>query len=99
MPYQVSKAAKDDLENIWKYTADNWSIEQADKYLKQILEEIKFLGEHPGHGKDYSHLRKNYRRVRVKSHIIFYRKTTTIAEIEVMRILHQSMDIDSILAE
>ena len=31
MSYQISKQAQKDLEDIWLYTAENWSIEQADR--------------------------------------------------------------------
>ncbi|MBO9657899.1 MAG: type II toxin-antitoxin system RelE/ParE family toxin [Chitinophagaceae bacterium] len=93
MPYHVSKAAKNDLENIWQYTVNNWSTEQADRYVSLILEELKFLGEHPETGKNYDHVRKNYRSSRVKSHIIFYKPTGKNSPIEIIRILHQGMDI------
>ncbi len=30
--YIVSEKALDDLNNIWMYTAENWSVEQANRY-------------------------------------------------------------------
>ncbi|HTE33677.1 MAG TPA: type II toxin-antitoxin system RelE/ParE family toxin [Chryseolinea sp.] len=32
LPYTISKKAIPDLEEIWLYTVQNWSIEQADRY-------------------------------------------------------------------
>ncbi|WP_228420408.1 type II toxin-antitoxin system RelE/ParE family toxin [Chryseobacterium sp. 5_R23647] len=44
-------------------------------------------------------MRKGYFRSRVKSHFIFYRINIKNEEIEIIRILHQQMDISSILNE
>lgn len=83
--------AVEDLENIWIYTLQNWSLEQADRYHSLIYKEIDFLALKPALGKDMSHLRKGYRCSKVKSHIIFYK--CGVLEIEIIRILHESMDI------
>jgi plasmid stabilization system protein ParE len=32
-PYILSPAAQADIDAIWDYTADNWSIAQADLYF------------------------------------------------------------------
>ena len=34
--YILSPAAQADIDGIWDYTADGWSIEQADEYVRQI---------------------------------------------------------------
>jgi toxin ParE1/3/4 len=95
MKYLISKEASKDLEKIWLYTFENWSIEQADRYFHLIIDEIENLTKHPLSGKDYSDLRKGYFRSRVKSHFIFYRINLKKKEIEIIRILHQQMDIES----
>ena len=33
MNYKISQEANQDIENIWLYTLENWSIKQADRYL------------------------------------------------------------------
>ena len=43
-------------------------------------------------GKSAEQTRKNYRVTKVKSHLIFYRKTENNI-IEIIRILHERMDI------
>lgn len=85
------ETAIEDLEEIWLYTFQNWSLEQADRYHALIYKEIEFLATKPETGKDYTHIRKGYRSAKVKSHYIFYKYS--ISEIEVIRILHQNMDI------
>lgn len=32
----LSAAAKSDISNIWRYTAEKWSVEQADAYYESI---------------------------------------------------------------
>lgn len=95
MKYVISVEATKDLENIWLYTFENWSQEQADRYFNLIIDEIENITKDPSSGKDYSELREGYFRSQVKSHFIFYRINTKKKEIEVIRILHQQMDIKS----
>lgn len=95
MKYIISNEALDDIENIWLYTYKTWSLEQADRYYNLILNEIEYIAKHPGSGKDYSHIRKGYYRLRVKSHYIFYRNNIKENYIEIIRILHQKMDIET----
>jgi toxin ParE1/3/4 len=95
MNYKISNEAQNDLENIWLYTFETWSIEQADRYIELIIDEIEYLSEKPNTGKDYSEVRKGYFRSKVKSHFIFYRINSKEELIEIIRILHQQMDIDN----
>lgn len=93
MIYKISVKASEDIENVWLYTFEHWSLEQADRYVNLILDEIEYLADHPNSGKDFNDIRKNYRCSRVKSHIIFYRLIDKQSDIEIIRILHQRMDI------
>lgn len=99
MKYRISKEAYNDLEKIWLYTFEIWSNEQADYYFDLIMNEIEYLSKNPKSGKDYNDIRKGYFRSRVKSHFIFYRINIKNEEIEIIRILHQQMDISSRLDE
>lgn len=71
MIYKISNEAAIDLENIWLYTIETWSEEQANRYLDLIFDEIEYLSIKPQSGTDYSYIRKGYFRSRVKSHFIF----------------------------
>ncbi|TPV33835.1 type II toxin-antitoxin system RelE/ParE family toxin [Paucihalobacter ruber] len=99
MKYKISREAHLDLENIWLYTFENWSKEQADRYINLIIDEIEYLAEHPDSGQNYENIRKGYFRSRIKSHFIFYKNNHKISKIEVIRILHQRMDIKTRLTE
>ncbi len=99
MNYKISQEANLDIENIWLYTYENWSLEQADRYIDLIIDEVEYLAENPESGKNYGHVRKGYFRSRVKSHFIFYKINDKKEVIEIIRILHQRMDIESRLDE
>ena len=90
--YRLSKAAINDLNEIWSYTYHKWSKEQADKYYKGIIVAIEFIAKIFHSGKSLEDIKKGYRYSKVKSHLIFYRKSDQ-GHVEIVRILHQRMDI------
>lgn len=94
MKIAISEQALKDIENIWLYTLENWSAEQADRYYDLIFEEIEFICKNFNAGKSNEYIRKGYRYSKVKSHLIFYRKSTS-NEIEIIRVLHQNMDVEN----
>jgi toxin ParE1/3/4 len=94
MDYKISKKALADIDEIWDHTAEKWSTEQADRYYNLIFEEIEFIAEHPLTGKDCNHILKNYRCSIVKSHLVFYRINNKKNEVEIIRVLHQRMDVE-----
>ncbi len=83
--------ALSDLDKIWLYSFETWSLEQADRYYQFIIKEIDFACRQPTSGKSLNELKEGYYSTKVKSHFIFYKFSTT--ELEVVRILHESMDI------
>ena len=95
MKYVISVEASKDLENIWLYTFENWSQEQADRYFNLIIDEIESISNDPSSGKDYSDIREGYFRSRVNAHFIFYKVNWKKKVVEIIRILHQQMDIES----
>ena len=99
MKYKISQAASRDIENIWLYTIEKWSTEQADRYFNLIMDEIEYLAEYPKSGKNYSIVRKGYFRSQIKSHFIFYKINWENQDIEIIRILHQRMDIETRLID
>lgn len=92
--YRIREKAVDDLEQIWIYTFKNWSVEQADRYYNQIISEIEFIANNFSSGRSIKHIKEGYRVSRVKSHLIFYKKGPDEI-VEVVRVLHQRMDIEN----
>jgi toxin ParE1/3/4 len=74
-----------------------WSLREADRYQSMMIKEIELLAAHSKSGKDQHHIRSGYRSSKIKSHIIFYRILEK--ELEVIRILHERMDIPNRLTE
>ena len=93
LPFVISKKAVSDLEEIWLYTVEKWSIEQADRYYNLVFDEINYICRNINAGKSMEHVRKGYRASKVKSHLIFYRVINDT--IEIIRILHERMDIEN----
>lgn len=94
----ISEKALEDINNIWIYTAENWSVEQADRYYNLIMDEIEYIVRNFDMARDFGKIRKSYRYSKVKSHLIFFKNDET-NEIEVVRVLHERMDIENRLAE
>lgn len=93
LSFVITKKAVSDLEEIWLYTVEKWSVEQADRYYNLLFDEINFICKNSTAGKSMEHVRKGYRASKVKSHLIFYRVVNNT--IEVIRILHEQMDIEN----
>ena len=91
--FELSQLAQNDLEDVWIYTVKNWSINQANRYYKLIIEEINALCSNPEIGKSISKIKKLHRVLPIKSHLIIYKIANDTIWID--RVLHKSMDIDT----
>ena len=90
--YVFSNKAVEDLSEIWNYTFDVWSALQAEKYYNLLIQACQELGIGKVSGKNYTAIDIEIFGFRVGQHIIFYR-TLPINKIEIVRILHSSMDL------
>ena len=95
--YIISEKAIEDINKIWNYTAENWSLEQADRYYNLIYDEIEYIVRNFELASDFSKIRKSYKYSKVKSHLIFFKKDKN-NEIEIVRVLHERMDIENRLS-
>lgn len=87
-----TKSAVDDLTEIWNYTADNWSENQADKYYELLIEACNELVAKPSLGKSYVQINNIALGYRAGKHLIIFRILSE-NEIEIIRILHEMMDL------
>ncbi len=94
----LRKEAIDDLNEIWAYTFDEWSEKQADKYYASLEFACKQIGKNPELGKEYEGIKSNLLGLRTGKHIIFYQVINEL-EIEIIRILHEQMDLKNMLNE
>ena len=90
--YYLTNKAVEDLSNIWNYTFEEWSEQQADKYYQMLIDYCKEIANNPDLGKNYEGIATNLFGLKANRHIIFYRKIS-IHEIEITRILHGRMDL------
>lgn len=90
--YILSPAAKADIEGIWDYTVTRWGLEQAEHYIRLIYAACEELAQGKRFSRSAEDVRPGYHRTDAESHIPFFRRTDT-GMIDIIRILHQRMDI------
>jgi toxin ParE1/3/4 len=49
--YHLSRKAKADLEAIWLYGFETWSLKQAETYAAGLYECFEMIGDMPGIGR------------------------------------------------
>lgn len=88
----LRQKAIDDLNEIWNYTFEKWSVKQADDYYTTIKLACNRIGQNPDVGKEYNEINKNLLGLKSGKHIIYYQSLSE-DKIEVIRILHERMDL------
>ena len=96
--YVISEKALQDINNLWIYTAENSSVAQVNRYYNLIFDEIEYIINNFDMARDCGKILKSYKYSKVKSHLIFFKKDK-MNEIEVVRVLHEKMDVESRLIE
>ncbi|MCC5912766.1 MAG: type II toxin-antitoxin system RelE/ParE family toxin [Balneolaceae bacterium] len=86
--YRLTNKAVVDLNEIWDYTFDEWSEEQADIYYEVLLGSCQEIARHPEIGKHYDGISPEVYGLKTNRHIIFYRKIEDDS-VEIIRILHE----------
>jgi toxin ParE1/3/4 len=87
----LSPRAQGDFIDIGRYTRDEWSQEQAEIYLRQVLLIIEQIGKQPLSGQEVRGVDAGYRRRRAGKHIIFY-LIHPDDSVRIIRILHEKSD-------
>jgi toxin ParE1/3/4 len=90
--YYFTNRALEDLTEIWDYTVEELSENQAEKYYNLIMASCMDLASNPQLGKSYDILSLNVLGYKCGEHIIFYREILK-NEIEIERVLHGMMDL------
>ncbi len=83
MRHRITLRAERDLKDIYHYTVETFSHQQAEKYLRELDAVFELLGDHPNMGRLYEG--KTHQFVHGK-HIILYRIGAN--EIVIGRIFH-----------
>ena len=88
--YQLLPLAESDLEQIWLFTLNEWSLDQANLYYDRIMDTIEELASGQKQGRSVD-IRDGYLKYAVGRHFVFFRRSDGITD--VIRILHQSTDV------
>ena len=87
---RLRPAAQSDLSDIWDYSAERWNVEQAQRYLSMIWDRLTGLSDGSTASVSADEVLPGYRRSFAGSHVIYFRQTGR--DLDVVRVLHQSMD-------
>lgn len=88
----LTPQAQSDIEQIWNYTANRWSLDLSNIGLRLVRTAIETVAADPDRGHICDDLRTGYRKYSTGSHVIFYR--TTADGVDIVRVLHQRLDFD-----
>jgi len=98
MPQVCKQAlAEQDLIEIWLYTFNEWGEKQADKYLDDLADAFNLLAEQPLQCRERSELNPPVRIHHHAHHLLVYLAFDD--GVNIIRVLHERMDIDSQLVE
>jgi toxin ParE1/3/4 len=92
--FSFTNRALDDLIEIWDYTVEQWSENQAQTYYNLIMASCMDLANNPQLGRSYNIISQNLLGYKCGEHIIFYQEIVK-DEIEIARVLHGMMDLKS----
>jgi toxin ParE1/3/4 len=90
--YFLTNKAVEHLARIWNHSFETWLERQADKYYRILIAACGEIAGSPDIGKKYAEIAKDIFGFRVGKHVIFYRETK-LRKIEVLRILHETVDL------
>jgi toxin ParE1/3/4 len=99
MAAKLYPAAKEQILAIWEYTERTWGEEQADRYVRGLVDAI-----HDAHGKRHLWRRVVDKRltgiyfIRFQHHYLFFRELSC-SSLGVISILHESQNIPSRLRQ
>lgn len=90
-PYRITPRAKQDLQNIARYTLETWGRKQRNRYLYSLEQRFSWLAEDPQRGGHRPDIKLEYFCYPQGSHVIFYLPRDD--GIDIIGIHHQRMDV------
>ncbi len=91
--FALRPRARADLDGIWAYTVETWGLEQAQTYVRALNRAFITLAKKPELGRLYDEVYEGLRVYPSGRHLVFYFVTNN--GIDVVRVLHERMDIRS----
>lgn len=93
----VRPAAQSDLSEIWRYGAENWGVERADRYTDGLFALFDLLAEFPEPARERREFSPPVRIHPSGAHLAIYRQEGQ--GIEIIRILHAHQNLTAYLQE
>jgi toxin ParE1/3/4 len=93
--YRLTPQAVSDLEAIWTYSAETWSVGQADTYADDLTQIFDMIATLPGMAREYSEFSTPVRIHTHKSHVIVYAVKSD--HVAIIRVLGGRQDWQTIL--
>jgi len=91
--YRLSSRAEADLAEIWVYSAEQWSIEQADRYVDALVGRFDWLCDNPSLWRPGPDITGGLYSYPHQSHVIYFRPNRDAPEVvEIVRVLHGRME-------
>ena len=93
MSYRLSDRAQADLVEIWDYSAKQWGIDQADRYIDASMTRFAWLSGNAALCKPRSDLAEGLYSYPQQSHRLYFRAFADASDaIEIARVLHGRME-------
>ena len=93
--YRLSPAALADLDDIWRYSAETWSVAQADRYLDELARVFEMIAAMPTLAREHREFDPPVRIHAYQSHLVIY--THSGKDITILRLLGGRQDWLAIL--
>jgi toxin ParE1/3/4 len=93
--YRLSPQALDDLEEVWRYTAEQWSIAQAERYVDELVQTFSHIAAMPLLARERKEITPPVRIHINGNHLIVYRIESD--HIAIIRILGGRQNWQAIL--
>jgi toxin ParE1/3/4 len=94
-PYRLAPRALDDLDEIWRFSAETWSIEQADRHVDELTRVFETIAAMPTLAWDRREFIPPVRIHVHEGHLIIY--TISADHVAVLRLLGGRQDWVSVL--
>jgi toxin ParE1/3/4 len=94
---RLTRTARRDLDEIRRFTSERWGRAQWLRYVATLSDALLRIAREPLSGTKRDSLFEGLRSVSVEKHLIFYRPTEHArGQIVVVRIIHQSRNLDAL---
>lgn len=96
--FRLTKKAIEDFKEIGRYTQREWGRAQRNLYLSKLDACFHMIAHEPGIGKPCDDIRPGYRKYHHGRHLVFYKQGIS-GSVDIVRILHDQMDVESHLQD